>query len=152
MPTCQHAPKAQFLKIQWLVFKEQHYTISTTSHVKFTTKKGSQTYQTFPTANLTGSLVVSSSFSGILGNSTPLQLGNWFKDRGLQPSFAQLAAFTLTAAQLKDGRSFEKWGYIYTMLYYVILPNTWGLHGVSRNRDIAGWLRMENLITVINIE
>lgn len=24
------------------------------------------------------------------------QLGNWFKDRGLQPSFAQLAAFTLT--------------------------------------------------------
>jgi hypothetical protein len=74
--------------------------------VKFTTKKGSQTYQTFPTANLTGSLVVSSSFSGILGKSTPLQLGNWFKDRGLQPSFAQLAAFTLTAAQLKDA---ERW-------------------------------------------
>ena len=135
MPTCQHAPKAQFLKIQWLVFKEQHYTISTTSHVKFTTKKGSQTYQTFPTANLTGSLVVSTSFSGILGNSTPLQLGNWFKDRGLQPSFAQLAAFTLTAAQLKDGRSFEKWGYI----YYVILCYTTQYMGVAWGFQKSGY-------------
>ena len=60
------------------------------------------------------------------------------KTAGSNPALLSWQPSPLTAAQLKDGRSFEKWGYIYTMLYYVILPNTWGLHGVSRNRDIAG--------------
>ena len=94
------------------------YTISTTSHVKFPKKKGFPDISDLPNSKadwIPGGFII----SGIRKvHRVPLQLGNWFKDRGLQPSFAQLAAFTLTAAQLKDGRSFEKWGY--TMLYYPV--------------------------------